>query len=107
MYDLDLLNYNITVPHEFQNYFNNQKKNILFTFSGSNAWKNMNETIEYLKSSSRSRDYNFIILGKSDISNEPELLSISRKLNDSELLGIMSVSNIISCYYNNNRPSGF
>ena len=29
MYDLDLLNHKIIVPHEFQNYFNNQKKNFI------------------------------------------------------------------------------
>ena len=70
--------------------------------------QNLDALYEFIRN---SKKYYFIVIGKCDFLKGLELqknfVCIERYISEEELLYVMNFVDIIYCYYNNNKPSGF
>ncbi|HVW97772.1 MAG TPA: hypothetical protein VHA56_17490 [Mucilaginibacter sp.] len=107
-YDLDHLNICAVPPVEIsQRQEADGRKVVLIVNNTSSDKKNLNSLSEFI---GQTKKYFFIVVGKRDFldgERADNYITIERYVTNEELLYLMKYVDIIYCYYNNNKPSGF
>lgn len=106
-YDLKYLQINAVKPKELEQFKTIDRQIILIFNNTSREKKNLGFLESFVSQSNR---FFFIVVGNSDflkVPNHRNTLCINRYVSNEELLYLMEFSDMIYCYYNNNKPSGF
>ncbi|GAB2526995.1 hypothetical protein [Spirosoma aerophilum] len=110
-YDLPYLNISYSQPKELQNYnadlANARKKSVLVFNNTSKAKKNLTDLAAWIETSQK---YQFFIVGDSSFlkgNQNDNVVVINRYVSNEEMMYFMKKLDIIYCFYNNDKPSGF
>ncbi|AUD04464.1 hypothetical protein [Spirosoma pollinicola] len=108
-YDLPYLNVGYQQPKELLNLYIEDPliKSVLIFNNTSKAKKNLSELSDWIFTSNK---YRFFIIGDSSFLRNDikhNVVLINRYVSNEEMIYFMEKLDIIYCYYNNDKPSGF
>lgn len=109
LWDLELLNIKSIKPIELET-FNFDDKKIILVAGRLNEQRSKQELFNFLEKQSK---FNFVLAGEMllndfiKLKHIPNCFLINRFVTNEELIYLMTNSNLVYCFYTNDRPSGF